>query len=379
MFRRVPLLIAAAACALATPAAAAARPDLAVRSGSVSIAGDQLTGQITIVNRGADAGSSSVVLRVTVAGMARQLGRQRVAAIGAGKTRQVSWKLTVSSALRAHTRPIRACADAAAAIRERDERNCRVVGSLPRFASSTPTPTPPAPVVSPSTPTPPSTAPASSVPSAPIPFTVDAPFVVAGSWAEIPSSYDRSHQTATPLLVWLHGCGGYSKYDIADVAAAPTGGYLTIAVGGRENGCWDVNADDALVLAAIAEMRAHFNVAPSRIVLAGYSSGGDLAYRTAFTYPGLAKRLLIENSSPFRDTGLSAGSALAAVGATRFPILHLAHTGDGTYPIDGVRGEVGQLQTAGFDVTLLERPGGHYDGATVSDLKTLLLPHVTDA
>jgi hypothetical protein len=29
-------------------------------------------------------------------------------------------------------------------------------------------------------------------------------------------------------------------------------------------------------------------------------------------------------------------------------------------------------------VTLIERPGAHYDGATDSDLQALLLPHLDD-
>ena len=65
----------------------------------------------------------------------------------------------------------------------------------------------------------------------------------------------------------------------------------------------------------------------------------------------------------------------------RFPAWHLAHLQDTVYPIDGVRAEVAQLTAAGFPVSLVERPGRHYDDpgeggrpGTDADLRTYLLP-----
>jgi hypothetical protein len=63
--------------------------------------------------------------------------------------------------------------------------------------------------------------------------------------------------------------------------------------------------------------------------------------------------------------------------------VHLAHTEDWTYPIDGVRSETAAMKAAGFPVQLIERPGTHWDNdngntGTNYDIKTLLLPHLGD-
>ena len=198
----------------------------------------------------------------------------------------------------------------------------------------------------------------------------------------MPSSYDTTHQTPTELFVWLHGCGGQGAGDIYDVSPNTTDPYISVAVGGREGACWDPNTDQAKVLAAITDVESHFNIDRHRVILGGYSSGGDLAYRTAFDYAALFAGLLAENTSPFRDTGATASQSLAAA-SWRFSIVHLAHTGDATYPLAGVLAEIQTVQDAGFPVTVIQRPGTHYDpdtatGGTVHDLVTLLLPYLSD-
>jgi predicted esterase len=250
-------------------------------------------------------------------------------------------------------------------------------GAAARSVPAAPTaPTaPPAPVAPPTT--------GSSVPAAPVPFTADQSFALGAYWIDVPSAYDATHATPTQLLVWLHGCGGEGRYDIDNVAPAPADPYIAIAVGGREGGCWDVEADQAKVLAAIADVETHFNIDKRRIVLAGYSSGGDLSYRTAFYNATTFAGILVANTSPFRDTGSSASASIAAA-AWKFPVVQLAHTGDDTYPIATVRSETATLSNAGFPVTLVERPGTHYDDAepgtpgTDADIRTYLLPHLRD-
>jgi predicted esterase len=227
-----------------------------------------------------------------------------------------------------------------------------------------------------------------SVPTDPIPYTPDTVFKLGNYWIDVPASYDPTHQTPTELLVWSHGCGGTSEGDIFDVlptAGGPT--YIAITVDGREGACWDVNADPPVILAAIADVETHFNIDPQRVVLGGYSSGGDLSYRIAFTHSTEIAGVLAENTSPFRDTGLTQGQALAA--PFHFHVVHLAHTEDEAYPIDGVRAETDAVQAAGLPGDgwatrqRIERPGTHFDPdngntGTVHDLKTYLLPHLAD-
>jgi predicted esterase len=130
-------------------------------------------------------------------------------------------------------------------------------------------------------------------------------------------------------------------------------------------------------MAALADFETHFNVDRRRVILGGYSSGGDLAYRTGFRNSSTFAGLLIENSSPFRDTGSNAAESLGAA-TTKFHIVHLAHEGDGTYPLPGVEAETNEVKAAGFPLQLIKRPGGHSDATTDPDLRELLLPHIDD-
>jgi len=141
-----------------------------------------------------------------------------------------------------------------------------------------------------------------------------------------------------------------------------------------------MNTDPAKVMAAIADIRSHFNINPRRIILGGYSSGGDLTYRTAFYNALTFSGVIVENSSPFRDTGSSQANSLAAA-AWKFNVAHLAHLSDTTYPIAGVRTETNALLSAGYPMTRIEKAGTHYDNdagafGTTYDLRTFLLPYM---
>jgi predicted esterase len=227
----------------------------------------------------------------------------------------------------------------------------------------------------------------SSVPSNPIAFTKDVPFTVDSgttNYVFVPSKYDSTHMTPISLLVWLHGCGGMSSGDIYMVSPGGSQSWISLAVGGQEGNCWNVDTDPAKVMAAIADIKTHFNIKPKGVIMGGYSSGGDLSYRTAFYNANTFAGLIIENSSPYRDTGSSQAASLAAA-AWKFNVLHLAHLQDTTYPIAGVRQETDTLTGAGYPMMRIEVDGGHYDNAgaienghavpgTSADLVTYLLP-----
>lgn len=232
----------------------------------------------------------------------------------------------------------------------------------------------------------------SSTPTHPIPFTKGTPFTLDSSetnyWVYVPDSYDGTHATPTTLFVWLHGCGGQSSGDIYTVSPGGSQDWISIAVGGREGDCWDPNSDQSKVFAAIADVKTHFNINPRRVILGGYSSGGDLAYRIAFYNANSFAGVLAENTSPFRDTGSTQAASIAAA-AWKFHVVHLAHLQDETYPIDGVRQETDAAVAAGFPLLRVEVDGTHYDapGAIVNgnpvpgtdaDVATYLLPHIDD-
>src|SRR4051794_29958757 len=105
-----------------------------------------------------------------------------------------------------------------------------------------------------------------------------------------------------------------------------------------------MGTDPQRIMDAIADVKTHFHIDPQRAVLGGYSSGGDLSYRVAFTHSTQIAGILVENTAPFSDIGLTQSQALAA--PARFHVVHLAHTGDGTYPIGNVRSEINAVTAA---------------------------------
>ncbi len=229
---------------------------------------------------------------------------------------------------------------------------------------------------------------ASTVPTKPITFTKDKPFTLESgttNYVYVPAAYDSTHKTPITLWVWLHGCGGYSSGDVWTVS--PGGSkqtWITLAPGGAEGGCWDMSKDPARVLTALADLKTHFNIKPKGVILGGYSSGGDLTYKIAFYNAGLFAGALVENTSPFRDTGSSQAASLAAA-SWKFNVVHLAHLQDTTYGIAGVRKETDAVIAAGFPLKRIEVDGGHWDDAgaienghavpgTAADIATYLFP-----
>jgi len=194
-----------------------------------------------------------------------------------------------------------------------------------------------------------------------------------------PDTYDPS--VPISLFVWMHGCGGEAEgdmYAIAPYATRANQSYIAISIGGRDGACWDPNVDTAKVLAAITDVSRYFTIDPRKIYIGGYSSGGDLAYRTAFENTLRFAGILAENTAPFRDTGATQASLLASA-SWKINVAHLAHLSDMTYPIDEVRSELDVLRANGFPVTAIEKPGTHYDDdagntGTNYDLIHSLLP-----
>jgi len=232
---------------------------------------------------------------------------------------------------------------------------------------------------------------ASTVPTKPIAFTKDKPFTVDSgttNYVYVPAAYDSTHKTPITLFTWLHGCGGYSSGDIWTVSPGGSSQtWISLAVGGEEGKCWDMSKDPARVLAAIADLETHFNIKAKGVVIGGYSSGGDLTYRTAFYNAGQFAGVLVENTSPFRDTGSTQAASLAAA-TWKFNVVHLAHLQDTTYPIAGVRKETDALTAAGFPMKRIEVAGNHYDDpgtivggsavpGTSADIATYLFPSLS--
>lgn len=199
----------------------------------------------------------------------------------------------------------------------------------------------------------------------------------------VPRSYDATHQTPTRLLVWLHGCGGNAYGDAWATSPGGTQSWISVSVGGRDGACWNMGTDVPKVLAAIDDVKRRLNVDPRRVFIGGYSSGGNLAYRTAFYNAKRFAGVLAENTGAFYGTGSSQSASIAAA-AWKLNIAHLAHTGDTTYPIATIRSETDALRNAGFPTTRIERAGTHWDPDTSSsgtnyDMRNDLLRYLDGA
>jgi hypothetical protein len=390
-------VIAAAVVLLSLAPAAAAqrrrhtplRPDLIVASGTVGVLHGRVHGSFTVANDGAaKAPESTAAVRIRGKGRSRSLRSYPVLSLKAGHRQAIRVTTSLPSSLAAGTYRVTACANAAHTVRERSKSNdCMSVGSFTIRAPASPTKPTPTPPISPAPPTTP-TPPVSTVPTAPLAYQVNTPEDVTDRqsdyWVDVPPSYDGSNQTPETLLVWMHGCGGEAEGDTWEISPGDDRSYIAISIGGRDDDCWDPDTDVPMVLAAVADVKTHFNINPRRVIIAGYSSGGDLAYRTIFDNADLFAGILAENTSPFRDTGSTADQSLAAA-AWKFNDVHLAHDQDDTYPLAGVQDEITQMQAAGFPVTLIHVPGDHFDDdndvndtGTDNDLRHYLLPHIND-
>lgn len=188
---------------------------------------------------------------------------------------------------------------------------------------------------------------------------------------------------AAHLLIWMHGCGGTAAGDMANIAPSATRAtqsYIAVSLGGRDGACWDVNSDTPKVTAIITDIAKYFSVNPKKVILGGYSSGGDLTYRVGFQNASLFAALLVENSDPFRDTGATEAALLAAA-SWKINIVHLAHIQDANYLIADVRASLADLVAASFPVVAIEKNGTHYDAdmgttGTAYDLRTFLMPYM---
>jgi dienelactone hydrolase len=384
-----------------------ALPDLKIAKGLLVVAHGTIAGSFFVKNAGK--GRSKKSLAVVLVAAPRKPAVVQIYAVRSLKPGGVEEEVvseSVPSGVPAGRFAIRACGDYKHTVKQTSNKDdCKQVGTVTVSSGST-GPTGP-------------TGPGSTVPTNPANLAPDTPTFFAdglgqyggvqnnadltsGYWADIPSSYDATNHTPMTLLVWLHGCYGQAKYDISDVSenASESRDYIAIALQGPDGGadpfpvCWNPGPDDAKVLTDIAQAETRFNINRRRVIIAGYSSGGDLAYRTIFENADTFAGILAINTSPYRDTGKSLADLMAGA-AWKFNIVQIAHASDDTYPPGGngddpgVTATINQLKAAGYPVVYLIRPGDHYDNdtcppnlpgpsciGTTYDIQHYLLPHV---
>ncbi|HRG98058.1 MAG TPA: hypothetical protein PLR99_17520 [Polyangiaceae bacterium] len=196
-------------------------------------------------------------------------------------------------------------------------------------------------------------------------------------WVRLPPTYVAT--TAYPLVLGTHGCGDNAKnfatWAMAPYAIRATQGHIAVSVGaGRDGQCWNTAADEPKVLAVLDDVRTCFYVHQKKVTMAGYSSGGLMAYFTAMRNARRFAGLLIENSSLQSTFGSNSDATLAAAG-WKLNVAITARTSDNQFAIATIRADRTKLQNAGFPVQFRELAGGH-DGNS-DDWTGFLLPKIT--
>ena len=183
----------------------------------------------------------------------------------------------------------------------------------------------------------------------------------------VPKSYTGQ---PTMLVVGMHGCGdnaqNFAGWGVNPYDSRETQAWIGIAIGGRDGDCWDTSHDADKVLAAIADVSTCFYVHKQKVVLAGYSSGGILAYEIGLSRAASFAGIVIENS------GL--GSTQPSQAAWKINVAHIAHSSDQEFPIAGVHSDWAKLEAAGIPLQKSEVAGAH-DGTT-DDWAGYLLPKI---
>lgn len=338
MPRSAPVVVALVLLAAAlSPSAAGAPPrrsDLKVTAGDVAVAGARVTGSFTVRNLGTKrAPATSSAIKVD----GRRVRSVATKAVAPGRARVVRFSARVGGG----THVISVCADRRKAVTERKEgNNCRKLGKV--------------------------TVESTSVPTDPIPYDDEVVFKVGTSpseyWLHVPASYDDTHQTPIRLVVFLHGCGGYGHDQVTNIVdQVLTTGFIVMAPGlGKDGQCWDPTADADPLLAAVADVKTHFNIDPKRVVLGGYSSGSTLAGQVAFGHAESYAGLLVLPGRPFWSNDNR--NELLAEAAWKINVAWRPHTSDEYYPIASLRADRNKMLDDGFPLRFSEVAGGHgYD------------------
>lgn len=168
-------------------------------------------------------------------------------------------------------------------------------------------------------------------------------------YLDVPAAYfaEENAGKAWPLILALHGAGDTAKNFVTGFWPLQRKGYLICAV--KSPGmAWSGN-EDALVIAAMEDVKAKYRIDPRRISLAGFSSGAFFGMPLAFRRPELFDALVAMG-----------GGAYAGVRG-RARALHVYLLAGEDDPVKTTLERAAeQLQKKGVDATWREVPGiGH--------------------
>ncbi len=180
-----------------------------------------------------------------------------------------------------------------------------------------------------------------------------------------PLHYERNY--AYPLLIWLHGTGDDERQLMRImpvvsmrnyVAVAPRGVSLARADGTETRG-WSQSPEHVLqaeqrILDCIEDAERRFHISPHRVFLAGFGSGGTMAFRMAMNLPSrFAGILSIGGGFPRGQCSLRQWSE-----ARRLAVFLAVGRDSLEYPPTAACDDLRLFHAAGLSVTLRQYPLG---------------------
>ena len=197
-----------------------------------------------------------------------------------------------------------------------------------------------------------------------------------------PLHYERNY--AYPLIVWLHGPDDDERQlkrvmplvSMRNYVAVAPRGTVSATTSAANANAFDLpqrgfawsQAPDQIVLAehrvfaALQAARRKFNVATTRIFLAGFACGGTMAMRLALSHPNV-----FAGAASFGGQFPQDQAPLSRIGEARRLKMLLATGRDSIdYPPESVCGDLRLFHVAGMSVCLRQYPCG--DGLTTSML-----------
>jgi phospholipase/carboxylesterase len=199
-----------------------------------------------------------------------------------------------------------------------------------------------------------------------------------------PLHYERNY--AYPLVVWLHGPGEDERQLQRIMPLVSMRNYVSVGPRGprsAESGgtgyTWsecesDITAAENSVFECVEVARAKFNVAAYRIFLAGYQSGGTMAFRLGMKCPERFAGVL-SIGGPF-PTG---NSPLAHFNQARqLPLFIAQGRHSQWYPVETTCQELRLFHSAGMHVTLRQYPcGDELNPQMLHDMNVWIMEQVT--
>ncbi len=180
-----------------------------------------------------------------------------------------------------------------------------------------------------------------------------------------PMHYEPGY--AYPLVVWLHGSGTDERQLLRVMPLVSMRNYLAVAPRGtfhddaKSAGGYDwrqteqgIAMAEHRVFDGIDLARSKYRVHPGRIFLAGFDSGGTMAFRMALAHPYRFGGV-VSLGGPLPTGGTPLGCLPEA---RRLPLLLAAGNHSTSYPPERVYDNLRLLHTAGMAITMRQYPCG---------------------